>query len=251
MIRSLKLNGMHNIRVTGDGKFAYDGDKMNIKEVPMIRFEMDKYDDEAVEYIKGLQSIFKYSTMFIQIHAETVSVEEIDRIKQLKDSCAIYLYLDILDENILSNEVALDDAIMDSLDYATDNLDLDGVSLVDKSTILNAVNAKALIDSAADEFGWDKKTISICNSPLSCTGYACITAVKAREIMAKYSTEDDVPLPTANHEKSCCGCIQFTKIEHDTDVMTQKSVKSSNSSTGSKEKKSVKKAGIRFGATRF
>lgn len=246
MIQSIKLKEMYNVNVSADGKFAYDGIKMNVKDVPIVRFEFENYGKEQIEYIKGIQKVFGYSTMLVEMHAEKITEEEVEALSELNDTCAMYVYVDVTDQQIL--ELSLSDEALAGLDIVLDTLSIDSLCIIDKTTIMNAVNARQFIECIAEEQGIDEESVSICSSPLSCTGYACLTAVKARKLMAEYGPADDVPLPTANHERSCCGCIQYTVIEHDTEKLLQKS--STEKRSGGTVKK-VKKTGISFGATRF
>lgn len=243
MVQSIRLEKTYRIDVGQDGKFVYDGIKMSIKDVPIIRINFSRYADSEIEYINGLLKVFMYSIVFIEIHVENIGSEDIAALKQIDDKCAIYLYLDIDDMDIDS----LDDSKLEMMDAVFYDLDIDGISMVDKTSKLNAVTAKKLVNDIASTYGIENEKISICKSPLSCTGYACVTAVKARELMAIYSKVDDVPLPTANHEKSCCGCIQYIKIEHDVERQT-KNISSSEKRSTNKIKK---KTGIKFGLTRL
>lgn len=252
MIQSLKLRNMYEINVNANGKFVYDEVKMDIKDVPFIRFRLDKYTAEAIGYIKGLNEIFKYSTMLIELDANSLSEDDVNAVKDLDDTCAIFLYIDIHEENL--KKLTVSENIEETcIEHAIETLNVDRVCLVDKTDTLNAVIAADLIESVAEELFTDAESISICSSPLSCTGMACLTAVKARELMAEYSTVDDVPLPTANHEKSCCGCIQYLEIEHNTDRVIEKSTGGKREPKEKKEssEKKPKKVGISFGAMRF
>ena len=245
MIQCIKLNKQYKIEVNQDGKFTYGDIKMSTKDVPIIRIDFDKYDDDTIKYILDTKAIFQYSTILIEIHSDRVTIEDINSLKEISEQCAMYIYINITDNELDSLE--LGNEIIDIIDYCIDNLDIDSIALVDKTSKLNAVTAKELINNMAVQFMVESEHISICNSPLSYNGYACLTAVKARELMAKYSVVDDVPLPTANHEKSCCGCIQYIEIVHDIKL----NLSNSQSSKGKGSGKAKKKSTIRLGATRF
>lgn len=247
MIQSIKLYKTYNIIVGQDGKFLYNGIKMNIKEVPIVRIDFEHYGDNEIKYIEDTRKIFKYSIVLLELKSDRLTGEDLEHIKAVSKECAIYVYADIYDSDI-DNGLSLDDReTAVSIYDIIDSIGADGICLVDKSTKLNTVTAGILIEDISEQYMIDSEKVSICSSPLSCMGYACLTAVKARALMAEYSTVDDVPLPTANHEKSCCGCIQYMVIEHDTEMAPQKSSNGNKSETVKK----VKKTGIKFGATRF
>lgn len=245
MIQCIRLGKQYKIEVNQDGKFTYEEAKMSIKDVPIIRVDFEVYDESAIKYIIDTKAIFRYSTVLIEIHSNRVSIEDINRLKDISENCAMYIYIDITDDTI--DGLGIEDDIVDRVDYCIDKLDIDGISLVDKTSKLNAITAKELLNNIADQFMVDIAHISICNSPLSYNGYACLTAVKARELMAKYSIVDDVPLPTANHEKSCCGCIQYIEINHDIKL----NIGNNQNNNGNTQGKTKKKSIIKLGATRF
>lgn len=240
MIASIKLENEYKLEVSDGGKLDIDGTILNIKDIPIVRFSFERYTDDSIKYIESISNRFSCSTPLIEIKLSNIqgNIDEINRLSVFNDSAAMYLYVDVFDYNIENDMVGLDDAMVDSIAEALDMLNIDMISLVDKTTELNAISASKLMAFIADELGWELDKISICSSPLSCTGAACLTAVKARAIMAEYSKVDDVPLPTANHEKSCCGCIQFINILHDIKsnsiISNNKDVK--NSSRSQKKK---------------
>lgn len=248
MIASIKLKGRYSIGVNDAGNLNINGTKLNVKDIPFIRYDFGEYVDSDADLIRDNMSKFPYSTQLLQISVDSYDAEEHEALSELSEKIAVIAYVNITDEEV--DKGCLNDDKVDKIEYITDNMNVDYVALVDKTTKLNFVSADMIIEDLADTLGMDNEKFSVCNSPLSCNGYACLTAVKARELMSLYTNRDDLPLPTAKHEKSCCGCIQFIEVTENVkqpdNVKKNTSAKKSNT-----EKKTVKRSGISFGAFRF
>jgi hypothetical protein len=89
--------------------------------------------------------------------------------------------------------------------------------LKDRSSTLDTVAFKSITAAFCRPLKIDPNSVGCCNSPLSFSECACLTAIKARELMTVYSDVADVALPSANHQSmDCCGCIRYLIIDHDT-----------------------------------
>ena len=259
MIASIRINGKHKIGVSGNGYIDVNGTKISIKDIPFVRFRFKEYGYEEVKYIKDTIEKFPKSTPLAEVMLSDNTSEDVNRIRESIPNIAIFVYLEVWDEDVANADEEDDDFeydLVDTLATQIEQCEVDKVCLIDKSTTLNFVNAKKLIEQYSSFTGFDEEDFSICCSPLSLREYGCLTAVKARELMAKYSKDDDVPLPTANHQKGCCGCIQYINIESDCMAPVDKkaSAKSSegNKSTDRKAPTQKKKSkGIAFGQFKF
>ena len=72
-----------------------------------------------------------------------------------------------------------------------------------------------------------------------------LTAVRARELAAKYNENDKSALPSANHEcknSNGCGCIKHTIVDHDLEAPVDKE-KSNKPKTKNTKKDSENKEG--------
>ncbi|MBO5389800.1 MAG: hypothetical protein J6A59_17030, partial [Lachnospiraceae bacterium] len=148
---------------------------------------------------------------------------------------ARYIYMDVtnteVEHEMLSNEYL---TLLSSITpYSPDRY-----MLKDKSTSLDTVSAKKIIKNACKMTGLTEDYFGICNSPLSFGEMACLTAVKARELMSLYSNTTDMPLPTANHQSmNTCGCIRYLVVNCDTEAPLDTKSKSSSTKTANTEKK--------------
>jgi hypothetical protein len=93
--------------------------------------------------------------------------------------------------------------------------------------------------------------MGICSSPLSFDDMACLTAVKAREIMSRYSTTTDVALPSANHQSmNCCGCIRYVTVTEDIPAPSdgkQKQASGNKKNSSDESKPKANKVPVGFG----
>lgn len=270
MITCLMFKRPFNVSVSDSGKFNLivptgeeetKVEKQSIADIPFIRYRFDKYGDEEIEFIKKMKGIFKYSAHLAEV---TVSYSEgngntdevLDEIKTLKESVeklCVFVYMNTTDEwlTYLSENDALFEDVENFL-YDASDIEIDQFCLRDKTTAAGAIQINNLRKKVADVvYGDDRKfkSIAICESPLTFSEEesACLTAAKARELMAIYCDDNlEQPTPSANHQcMSCCGCIKYIEITSDIQAVTSK-VKSSDSgkttkkSSGPKEKKEKK-----------
>lgn len=243
MISSIHVNGRFNVRVNGNSKIKV-GDVLlhTEKDVPFIRYRLDKYDDSAVEYIKDMQLKFPKSTHLIEMNLDKNCVQSF---RLLRDnlSVAIYLYIDITEDIV--NESKLPDNIMSQLSELQ-GCNFDRYMLKDKSVSLDFMAAQKMMTQISKTFKIKSDNIGLCSSPLSFQGLQCLSAIKARELMSIYNENSDVPLPSANHEcMNCCGCIRCLEVTTDLEAPSEgpkkSSKKTSDSNKEPKEPKQPKK----------
>lgn len=260
MITSIVLTDTHNVGLDSHGKFvigikdAVDENKtkdvkVSIKDVPFVRYRFNSYSNEEIEYIKSMKEKFKYSSHMAEI---TIGEDTSDVIRKLDeiDNIIKFVYVPVNDEHVLNG---LDEKTLELIGRASEEF-YDRIMLKDCSTTLHSVAAsrikKQIIEVDEVDIN-DTDEIGICSSPLSFDGKnACLTAVKARELSAEYAENDEVALPSANHEcMSCCGCIRYFVIDKDIEVKEVSKGKGGTSkkksSTEGKSKSNSKKSKVK------
>ena len=105
-------------------------------------------------------------------------------------------------------------------------INIDRIMLKDLSSSLCFVTVSNLKNEIIKELNIKESDIGVCMSPLSNNGEQCLSALKARELMAKYVEIENVAIPTLNHEgmNGGCGCIRYFEIVGDTDRIERERV---------------------------
>lgn len=251
MIATLRLNNRFKIKPNSKGNFKVNDVQMNIDKVPFIRLRFNDWQASDVDYIKELSSIFTKSAIMVEMQLSENLGKQVECLSEILDKVAKYIYINVDDTDVERKDIS--DEVKDLIENQANTVAWDRIMLVDRSTTLDFVNANKLRTSVleiftdtSDELDDDETIdlIGVCSSPLSFGECACLTAVKARELMAAYCTTGDVPLPTANHQKGNCGCIQSLIVSSDIiELEPTKVVKHKIGSTsGTKEKAAKKEA---------
>ena len=183
------------------------------KDVPFIRYRFEQYGVEEFTYINKIKQQFCNSTHLVEVKICENIDEVLSQLEQNVQSVAEYIYIDVTEPEALSKR--LDDSKIQLILKAR-QFKIDRFMLKDKSTSLDAVAANAIIADIKKKTGIKENMVGICSSPLSFSESACLTAVKARELMSLYSPVSDVSLPSANHQcMNCCGCIRYMVVSND------------------------------------
>lgn len=236
MISSIVVTGCHNIGMNSSKKICINDTTFSVeKDIPFIRYRFDKYDEEEYAYIDKMKKQFSLSTHLAEINVNEQTATILEEIgKRFNNTIVRYVYIDITDADVVNGK--LDENIMNLLNDIV-VLSVDRIMLRDKTTTLDTVSAKRIIKSICTDLGTTDDMIGICSSPLSFGEYACLTAVKARELMSLYSSVVDVALPSANHQcMNCCGCIRYVTVTSEQPAPVEGKTKSTNGK--SKEAKS-------------
>jgi hypothetical protein len=238
MVTSIVLTGRHTLNINSFNKLKAGDNIISIeKDIPFVRYRFGVYNDEDFQYIISTMDKLKYSTHLIEINLDTNTVTNLEWIKNNIANIARFIYIDVTDEDVTRGGLTTDtlNLLMGIVQY-----NVDRVMLKDKSTKLDIVTAKKIIDALSKQTGIKRDNFGICSSPLSFGDMCCLTAVRAREIMAVYSLIADVALPTANHQcMNRCGCIRYIVIDSDTDVISESKANLKKESK-SKQSKSTK-----------
>lgn len=208
MITSLMLDKMVPVTMNGSKDITVNGHDLRVdKDIPFIRYRFDDIGAEELEYVEMMQSVFTKSVHLLEITLDENTEEVIDRINNSGLSAARFLYWHITD-NMCENP---EKAVLEHMPLFVKVINsIDGIIFYDDTSILDMVTYRKFVGSLqATAIGRHDEFYGLCNSPFSCSEFACLTAVKARSLQAKYCTDVDVPLPTSNHQDNpTCGCIR-------------------------------------------
>lgn len=245
MVTSIKVKGKYNIGINSSNQINVDGTNVALKEIPFVRYDFESYGIDEVNYIKAMMQKFSLSTHLVQIKVNENIEQSLINLGTIASKFAKYLYINVtqsvLDAGHIDNET-----LRLTINAITTNT-IDRIMLIDNTDNMDMLNAKKLIAETAKTIGVATDMIGICSSPLCMTGeLACLSALKARELATKYSDNDEVALPSANHQcMNCCGCIRFFEVTEDIAAPAEtKKAKSSGSakSASSNKEKAPKKA---------
>ena len=233
MISSIVLTGCYDIGVNASGNIKLDGHIFSPeKDIPFIRYRFENWGEEQYNYVKAMQQKFKNVTHLAEVILDVNSYNVVSKLKEI-DNLAVYVYMTITDDVVANS--AFDEASVSNLG-SLNGLGVDRVCLKDKSTTLDTVAATKIINQLSKVIRMGAKTgaddFAICGSPLSFDGCACLTAVKARELMSKYNASSDVALPSANHQcMNNCGCIRYIVVSDNVPAPADAHVKKEKADT--------------------
>ena len=249
MITSIVVTGKHKIGMNSNKKIKIGDNILSVeKDIPFIRYRFDKYENEEYAYILDSMKQFSFSTHLIEIPLNENTKATLEYIEQNINSVAKYVYVDVTNEDVANGMIS---------DYKAQYLEslagmeIDRIMFKDKSSSLDTIFAKKLIKTFSTKLKLKEDNFGICSSPLSFSDWACLTAVKARELMSVYSPIADVALPSANHQcMNCCGCIRYMVVNEDTLAPADNKIKNTSKSDKNKvgtSKTKTNKASIAFG----
>ena len=245
MITALSFNKIVSIGFGESGTFKINDDKFSISDIPIVRFRFPIYTELELNFIKLCKEKFSKSACLVEVQYDDNVVNNINILSDIEEDVAMYLYINVLDETMNADYSTIE------LPSEVEDFDWDRIMLKDLTTSLYTVRAEQLKFDIANLFDIEISDVGICGSPLSFGENACLTAVKARELLAMYCDSSDCPIPSANHQVGNCGCIRCLNIETDllpTVIKSGSSNKQSSKRVGSGEKKesSPKKSNKKF-----
>ena len=237
MLANLMVTGKYNIGIKKD-KVTVGDETVSIKEIPFIRYRLGSYGEEEIQYIKKMKSKFDASLPLVEFELKDDSVTEISLFDE-EDDMVKYLRVEITNENTKAN--TLGDWIITKLGEVADSgIPIDSVVLVDKSDDMKMTHIikfreeiKQIMTTLDD--------VSVCNSPFSFGEEACLTAIKARRLLAYYSEKDECAIPSSRHECMEC-CVSHLEVSSDISVTTPEKDKIKSKKDNSNSKEKVKKS---------
>ena len=201
-----------------EGRFKVDKDILSIKDVPFLRYRFTRFGEAEIAFMKECQSKFVNSVHLAEISITdevTAAVEDFNSITQNLQNIAVFLYVDVSDNDVAS--VTIDESKLDTIDAIVKTGAVQRLCIRDRSTTLNAESFSHLVKMFISRLNVKEEFIGVCESPLSFDTRACLTAEKARELMAIFisNAEDVVPV-SANHQcMECCNCIRYKLVTSD------------------------------------
>ncbi len=245
MIASLMVTGEYEMSTNKDGKIHLENNKISIKDIPFVRYRL-KDSSNIIQYIQKYKQMFKYSCHVMELDAlcpHTISI--LNELEQNElDDIIVFIYFEVYNEDL--KDIGIGAEKMESLRKIAEK-HFERLILVDKTTEMHMVQYNNLVSQVMGELGLEESSIAVCGSPLSIGDNCCLTAIKARELMALYGETDECPLPSAKHESmNHCGCIRHITIDRDMvndgdakSINIKRTINSSNNKT--KNKKIMKK----------
>lgn len=248
MITTLRLTGTYDIKVNSKYETLINGDKINInKEVALMRYYFSSYGTTELNYIKKMTERFP-----IQAHVAEIKLDENTDAtlawfdENLNNKVARFVYFTITDQEIsnqdMNGNITLNDDTLKNLSGISRH-NVERFIMIDRSTTLDLAVANKIFKQLERRFNIPVDKFGICNSPFSFSEYACISAVKAREIIAKYVKDGvETPRPSANHQDmNSCGCTRFSLVNHDTEAAPETEKKTHEKKAESNSDKAAKK----------
>lgn len=214
MISSIVVTGKYNIGMNASKKIKISDNLFSVeKDIPFIRYRLDTYDDSTIEYIKKMMQQFNVSTHLAEFKLDANILSAITLVNNNIQNIAKYVYIDVTEEEVQAKALAPEKL---ALLAQVSTLGIDRFMFKDKSTSLDTITVREFMKVLRASYNISESNIGVCSSPLSFGDLACLTAVKARELMSLYSTVADVALPSANHQcMNCCGCIRYVVVSED------------------------------------
>ena len=238
MITSLMFNRVVNIGVNSKREIFLNingkDTKLNLdSDIPVIRYRFaNTITNNEIDFIKKNMQTFNRTVHIVEFNYNEVDVNIIQQIRNAQLMVGIILHVDINEEEVLNKQLNAEHIALTTIG----GLGIDRVVFNDKSDKMDTIAFNALCKAFASAHGINKNDIGICGSPLSFGENCCLSAVKAREIMARYSTIKDLPLPSSNHQDmNNCGCIRFVIVTDD--IALREIVKSTNKTQTNKTEK--------------
>lgn len=242
MITSIVVTGCYNIKMNGNKKIKVNDNVLSVeKDIPFIRYRFDTYEEKEYNYIKSMMEQFNCSTHLAEINLSESASTVAEQLNTRFGNLAKYVYIEVTDADVERGELTQE--VKTQL-VAVKQFNPDRYMLRDKTTCLDMIGAKKIIKDACKAIGETESNFGVCSSPLSFGDMACLTAVKARELMSIYSPIADVALPSANHQcMNCCGCIRYATVSEDLEAPADSKAKTTKKSDNSeiKEKKAPAK----------
>lgn len=222
MVCSLVYTDCHSVGSNKANKIKIGDTSLSIdNDIPFVRYRFTEYNDRQFEFIKECKGRFVRSTHLVEMNIDDNIVLTLQRVIEL-GNVAKYVYIDVIEEDVKASGIVSESIRQNIVKMAQYIQYVDRIMIRDKSDTLDACTTQKIFDQIRGLIqstgikAPSLNTFGVCSSPLSFGEYACLTAVKARELMSKYSEFSDVALPSANHQcMNCCGCIRYIIVDKD------------------------------------
>ena len=216
MISSILVTGPYKIGQNANKKIKVNDTILSIeKEIPFVRYRFEKYEDSDIAYIGATKEQFAASTHLVEINLDENTPELVNKVRAL-GKLAVFIYTYVTEEEVQSGRLS-DTTLANAAKLK--GVKIDRFMMKDMSRNLDTMTIRKFIKQLKEAVGLGEKFFGVCGSPYSFDDLCCLTAVRARELMAEYSTISDVALPSANHQNmNTCGCIRYITVNSDLDA---------------------------------
>jgi hypothetical protein len=225
MLANLKIKGKYKIPIANN-KIKIGEESLSLKEIPFIRYDFGSYGEDEVDYIKYMREKFISSVPLVEFQLSDNILSEIE----LFDEDTIkYVYTNITDEDI--DNGTLGEWRLNLFVDIMEKEYINSIVLVDNTTKLTRPHIikfkKEIMDYCKSFNSFSSDYIAVCNSPFSFGDDACLSAIKARQLLSEYSEKDECAIPSARHEcMECCGCMRHLIVDKDIVAVSTKKVTS-------------------------
>lgn len=235
MITAVEFKGKYNLGVNSSEKFFYSKEENkseHIKNIPIVIYNFEK-EELDLQFISEQMKKFKYSCHVAFLNQMEIGDDIYELSMKLREmGVAVFVFYDIVRRADGSIGV-----IGDKL-----NVPMDRLVLKDKTDDMQITELNTLKREVSKISGQAINDIGVCSSPFSFGENACLCAVWARRIMAKYTSNTEVALPSANHEcMEECGCIRKIYITEDVEAPAVTVKESTKKDTGKEPKQKIVK----------
>lgn len=203
MVTGIEFVSPVNVKVNANGKFYLDHAETNaesIKSIPVVMY--NNFID--FEFIRTNMSKFKLSCHVVLV--DHTGITEDARVALNELGVAVIVRVPL-------SEISLTEELSKSnVSYYL----CDRVVILDNQSNTSPFKIAEVKESLSKLINVAQMDIGVCGSPFSYGNDACLNAIWCRRLMAKYTANTEVALPSANHESmECCGCIRRVVIDTD------------------------------------
>lgn len=244
MITGIALTGMYKIGISASNKIKTpDGVIVDLEKIPFVRYRFQKYGEEELKFIVENKKRFPCAHI-VEIVLDENTFDTINAIEDMDDMIAKIIYVDITDKEVTDG---LSDETIELLEQLPE-YNFDRLSIRDKSDTLFQLALDRLKRQVKEATDIREKDIGVCGGPCCfMDGNACLTALRAREIVSMYSNQENDAVSSANHEGKLenvddldycvnkCGCVRYHIFNKDTEAPSSR-----QSGTDKTKKVSVK-----------
>lgn len=242
---------------SNSGKLIVNGEKIALSDIVAFRYDFEEsswvigegeyatINNDTFESIEFNRKYIDKSLHIVELHTHyKFNVAEMAfRLREKIPNIAIFVHA-----YYNGNEDDLEKELM-YVASAHRVANLDRFMLHDNTDCLTIKFASELLKYASAKTCIQQKDIGICDSPIGCSlGIGCLSAIKCRELSAKYGDSLDMVIPSKNNESAsqnnqrACSCVYsivvdslkaYTQPVKDNDE-TKKKVADLNTKTDSK-----------------
>ena len=203
MVTGIEFVKPVNVSVNSNGKFYLDHAETNaesIKSIPVVVYS----NLVNLEFIRQNITKFKLSCHVVLVDHTNITEELREELNKMGVAVVVRVPLE-------------DCSLAETLTKSNVNYFLcDRVVLLDRKLNTSPFEITAFKEELAQLVNVPSLDIGVCGSPFSFGENACLNAIWCRRLMAKYTSNTEVALPSANHESmECCGCIRRIIIDTD------------------------------------